>query len=552
MRPKLLFYFILLTCIALFGLSSVQWFWMRKAQQTEHNIFRNTVNAAVNDALTAFEQQNFIENITSNKEVSGITKELDSLNNIMVRHKHVYAKSKKRVNEIPVSINQIEANNFSDATTHRNFELTITNDTLATVCQPGDSNCLEYEHYLKLRAKKNDLVKELKLIVKTIDKSITYRNFYLTRFNLPISMLDSLIQEKFQEEGIEVEYEYGIYNAYRSVFLYQKTGNFTENLKKSPYIYKFPPEVQAQGQKYLIFYFPHEQRFIYSHLWNVFFIAILLVITLIFSFSYAFRTLFKQKKLSDLKNDFINNMTHELKTPISAIGLVCEVLNDQNVTITPEMQKYYTGVIQQENKRLQSLVEQILQIVRIESGYIGENMEYIDIHKTINDVVNQTNFIIERRGGSVLQVLNAENSIIYADKTHIVNMLYNLIDNANKYTINEPEIVISSQNVGNNIIISIKDNGIGISNAQKERIFEKLYRVPTGNVHNVKGFGLGLSYVKTIVEKHGGKITVESELDKGSTFIIALPQHQEDKAKFEEIVNQEQNSEQEESNTSLS
>jgi two-component system phosphate regulon sensor histidine kinase PhoR len=259
-------------------------------------------------------------------------------------------------------------------------------------------------------------------------------------------------------------------------------------------------------------------------MWMTLFASVFFVLLIAGSFFYMLAMLVRQKKLSDIKNDFINNMTHEFKTPISTISLACEALNDNDISQSTMLMHNYIGIISEENKRLGKMAEKILQTAVLDKVLLKVKQEDVDIHRVIEDVLKSMSIVFESRNGTIETKLNASKSIVFGDKVHLTNVIYNLLDNANKYTPNKPKIELVTQNKNDlGIVILIKDNGIGISRSNQKKIFEKLYRVPTGNRHDVKGFGLGLSYVKVIVEIHGGNITVESELKKGSTFKIYLP-----------------------------
>jgi two-component system phosphate regulon sensor histidine kinase PhoR len=221
-------------------------------------------------------------------------------------------------------------------------------------------------------------------------------------------------------------------------------------------------------------------------------------------------------------------MTHEFKTPISTISLACEMLNDETVAKTPEKQFRFVKMIRDENKRLSILVESILQTSILDKGEFKLKLTENDVHEIIEQAILNTQLLIGARQGSISIQLNAKKHVINADKLHLTNIIFNLIDNAIKYTKDNPEIVISTNDTEKGIEITIKDNGIGISKENQRKIFDKFYRVPTGNVHNVKGFGLGLSYVQAVVFKHNGTINVNSELGKGSNFKIIMPYKQEE------------------------
>jgi len=232
--------------------------------------------------------------------------------------------------------------------------------------------------------------------------------------------------------------------------------------------------------------------------------------------------------VAEIRDDFVNNMTHELKTPISTIGLACEALNDPDMRRSEKQFKYFIGMIQEENKRLGTLVDNVLKAAVFGRGEMELRTDPVNLHEVIQGVIHNLAIHVKKNGGSLRCVLNAADPVIKGDKVHLTNVVINLIDNGIKYTPKKAQIVISSSNFEGGIELCISDNGIGISKEEQKKIFDKLYRVPTGNVHDVKGFGLGLSYVKAVVEKHRGEITVESEPGKGSTFRIRLPKDHEE------------------------
>jgi two-component system phosphate regulon sensor histidine kinase PhoR len=216
-------------------------------------------------------------------------------------------------------------------------------------------------------------------------------------------------------------------------------------------------------------------------------------------------------------------MTHEIKTPISTISLACEALGEEEIKKNQLLSENYINVIHDENKRLGGIAEKILQAATIETGDFKLKKDKIDIHQVIDNVINTIGIHVEVKDGRIIKNYKAAKPEIYADKMHFTSVILNLIDNANKYSPRKPEIKITTENVDDGVLIAIQDNGIGISKENQKKIFDKLYRVPTGNIHNVKGFGLGLSYVKAIIDRHNGRVTLDSELKKGSTFMVYLP-----------------------------
>ena len=336
-------------------------------------------------------------------------------------------------------------------------------------------------------------------------------------------MIDSLLTIEFHEAGLETKYEFGVYSPSRNKLIIEKTGRYSLNLLESPFRYLLFPADIFSPQNMLMVYFPNEKSYLISRIWVILAVSVFLIITIIFSFSYVISTVFKQKKISEIKNDFINNMTHEFKTPISTISLACQALGDKDVAKNPAVYETYLSIIDEENNRLSGMAERILQSARLQKGEIILKNESIHINDIIIDAIKKVNLQVEKKGGKITLNNQTEEPLIEADRVHITNIIFNLLDNAIKYTPWAPIISITTRNIKNGILISIKDNGIGINKSDQKKVFEKLYRVPTGNVHNVKGFGLGLSYVKSVVEKHKGKITLESEPKKGSIFSVFLP-----------------------------
>ena len=243
-------------------------------------------------------------------------------------------------------------------------------------------------------------------------------------------------------------------------------------------------------------------------------------------FLYTISVAFKQKKLSEIKNDFINNMTHEFKTPISSISIAAQMLNDDSVRKSPEMLKHVSGVINDETKRLRFQVEKVLQLSLFDRKNATMRLEEEDANANIYSVINTFKLKVEKYGGHITANLDAEDPIIKVDKMHFTNVIFNLLDNAVKYRREDvaPELVVTTVNPDEeHIQITVQDNGIGMKREDLKKIFEKFYRVSTGNRHDVKGFGLGLAYVHKMIDLFGGSITAESEFNKGSIFIITLP-----------------------------
>ncbi len=346
-------------------------------------------------------------------------------------------------------------------------------------------------------------------------------NYFIVMVNgdVDASLLEFLLRSEFEKRNIRVDFEYGVYDC------------SSEKMKYGDYVPLQTAKEKVTNKKlpawnhyayYFGVQFPNREAHLVNQLGIWSFSSFVLLIVIVF-FAYTLFIILKQKRLSEIQKDFINNMTHEFKTPISTIALSAEVLKDPNIVHQPERLLNYTTIIEKENSRLKQHVERVLQMARLDKEDIGLKKEVVNVHLLIQDAIKNTSHALHEKHGEVVCEFNATHYNMEADKLHLTNVFNNIIDNAIKYCRHTPKLVIRTTDTGKNISVEVQDNGIGISGENQKRIFQKFYRVPTGNVHDVKGFGLGLSYVKTIVEAHKGTIRVESELGKGCTFKICLP-----------------------------
>ncbi len=337
-------------------------------------------------------------------------------------------------------------------------------------------------------------------------------------------MVDSILKFELNRNGVKTKYNFQVGSLFPSGHTHNRFQYAEEDLDSTGvFRVSLSPNNSFAEQNFLTIRFTNQERTIFREIYPLLVLSIVVIMIFLFSFYFIMASNLKQKKLSTIKNDFISNMTHEFKTPISTISLASEMLSDSTISQTPDKQTRYLKMIRDENKRLSVLVESILQTSILDKGEFKLKLTEIDIHEIINIAINNTQLLISQRGGVITTSLMAQKFKIVGDRVHLTNIVFNLIDNAIKYTQGVPEISVKTENVEEGIRISVKDNGIGISKENQRKIFDKFYRVPTGNVHNVKGFGLGLSYVLAVVEKHGGMVDVHSEINKGSTFLITLP-----------------------------
>lgn len=392
----------------------------------------------------------------------------------------------------------------------------------------GSLKALSDAEMQQIQDQHNELEKQMaklsrksEMVFQVLENMLAPNRSITTRFNP--DQLDSLLRNEFEDKGIDINFEYGIISPMQNRFVHLTSANAKTQLAQSDLKANLFPNDLMGDQNWLVVDFPDKKGFLLRKIWLTMASSGFLIIIIAGTFGYAIHTIMRQKKLSEMKTDFINNMTHELKTPIATISLATEALNDKDIQQLPDMRDRYLKVIAQENGRLGDQVERVLNIAALEKQDFSLNYEKVYLHELIEACIDKTMIQVEKRGGSIKAILEANQSSVYADETHLTNIIINLLDNANKYSLEAPHITIRTRNIGDEISCTIQDHGIGMSKEAQKHIFEKFYRVHTGNIHNVKGFGLGLAYVKSMIDAHDGKIAVESELDKGSKFTFSIP-----------------------------
>ena len=334
-------------------------------------------------------------------------------------------------------------------------------------------------------------------------------------------LIYDVLKKELQNKNIPLDFEYGIKRD-NSIHFPKGISDSVAFINSNFQAELYPNDIFEKNIK-LAVSFPERGSFIYRSL-NWLLIASFLFSTFILvTFGLSIFYILRQKKISEMKSDFINNMTHEFKTPIATISVATDSITNDKVVGDPERIKYFAGMIKKENTRMNRQVEDILTIARLDRKDFEFTWEAIDVHELVNDAVQGIALQVEKRGGTIELNMDAANSMITTDRMHCTNVVYNLIDNANKYSADAPNIKIVTTNQAKGILISVQDKGIGMSKTVQAKIFERFYRQTSGNIHNVKGFGLGLSYVKAVLEANRGTISVQSELEKGSKFDVFLP-----------------------------
>ncbi|HEY3370137.1 MAG TPA: HAMP domain-containing sensor histidine kinase [Prolixibacteraceae bacterium] len=369
----------------------------------------------------------------------------------------------------------------------------------------------------QMRQRLNVKTRKLKLMADKVVEEITTWE----ENEPPIEEINDILKKELQNRNIPIPFECGIIN---DSLISKKTEKADSILlAKSNYKVELFPNDIIQKNYRLAVYFPQKDSFIYKTLNWLLLISGLFSIIVLVTFAFSIYFILKQKKISEMKSDFINNMTHEFKTPIATISVAADSIVNQKIIDNPERIRYYIDMIKKENKRMNQQVEDILTIARLDKKDFEFKWEAVNLHDVIEDAIQSIVLQVEKKGGSIASDLQAINPVATSDSSHFANLIYNLLDNANKYSSGPPEIKISTRNTTKGVLIVVEDKGIGMTKMVQSRIFERFYRQTSGNIHNVKGFGLGLSYVKAVLEANRGSISVHSELGKGSRFEVFIP-----------------------------
>ncbi len=491
MNKNLLLFTSILLFLGLFGVGVVQIFWLKDAINSREQEFDKAVFDAMNDVSTKIEDLSFHPLLSQMMQTN-----------------------KVHTNENGELVIEMYNSYGSDN------GLTYSTDNAPGLSAQGENKLLSSRAYGQ-RPSADYYPPELQHMQDFMAHQVASMQ-PITEL-LDTAKLNEIILAALSTHGIKTSMYFGVteYDPDNFVLL-SKNAPLTE-LLRTPYVVGLFKRSMFDDSKMLRLYLPDRKKYLYSSMSPMMLSSSVFFLMVVAAFILSFQIIFRQKKLSDMKTDFINNMTHELKTPIATISIASEMLKDNIISESSENRSKYAGIIFDENKRLYNHVEQVLQIARLEKGELQLNMEDRDIHSMIETAASRFNLILEELNGTIELNLNAHHPVIKVDEMHFNNVLNNLIDNAIKYNKKEPMVRINTSNYNSGIQIEVQDNGVGLSKDDQQKIFEQFYRVAKGNVHDTKGFGLGLSYVKSIVDKHNGKIWVESKLKEGSKFIIQLP-----------------------------
>jgi len=523
MNKKIFSLLVIIMAIAVAGIIAVQIFWINSSKRIHEQQFNSNVKSALIDVSKSIQDREFREYdkkfrpVMSQMKSSGTTeikeffyKRIDTVNNAIFTYKQSVLETdfksprvffKGDTNKLGLNFKsyfakkekEVSSLKFNTKSDFKNSKKTLRE---VKIGEMSNLQKLEFENFFKEIAPRTPI----------------YKRVSNTEINLNII-------NKLNSRGVETPFQFAVFDDGFPTKI--KSADF----KKAVNSYAVPLFVKDDGKTNYVLHviFPEKKYYILSNIKKILLLSLFFVLFIIMAFGSAIYQIIKQKKISEIKTDFINNMTHEFKTPIATINLALDAIRNPKIINDNAKVLQYVKMIRQENKRMHAQVENVLQISKLEKNQLDISKEVVDIHDIIEDAITHLSLIVNNEGGYIKTHFEAIQTEMSASELHLTNVIVNILDNAVKYNADKPKIDIYTENAGNFVLIKIKDNGIGMNKIVQKNIFDKFYREQKGNIHNVKGHGLGLSYVKKIVENHRGTIYVESTLGKGSTFFIKLP-----------------------------
>ncbi|NEW81118.1 MAG: hypothetical protein GZ094_01970 [Mariniphaga sp.] len=528
MNKRIIIGLIVLMGISLLGIVAVQVYWFNNSVKVRNESFDRSVNDAMNKTVQRLETGEDLKIIKNFSNQDSLQQNESALfppppppppppvpgfEDIDVDVKRDTIKG--RISVITKRLQKIKQENrdlnSADLFRKSNKPIRIrTKDTIETI---NDSLIMSGHPGLDVKMEKK--IEQLENLSNQIQ---TEYNTWETGRNIDESQLKGLLKEELTDRAIPINFEFVIASGDSIARVEQKAKTTTKWYK----VNFFPNDVFRKNLV-LGLYFPDRNLFIGQITTLLLGLSVVFTLIIFLTFSLSIFLIIRQKKISEMKSDFINNMTHEFKTPIATISIAADSIANDKVIGEKEKILFFTGMIKKENLRMNEQVERILQIARLDRKEFEFNFRAVDVHELIEEAINGILIQVEQKGGNIETKLEATNPVVTTDPTHFTNLVYNLLDNANKYSPDTPLIKVSTMNCPKGIYLSVEDKGIGMTKAVQARIFDKFYRLTSGNIHNVKGFGLGLSYVKAILDANNGSIKVYSESGKGSRFVVFIP-----------------------------
>lgn len=524
MNKRLFVFLVILMSLSLVGIISVQLYWIKRSVDDKEEQFSNAIAEVLNrvtDKIEEREMRDYSNRFLSLKDSLGEIRS-SHLSNIFFIDRDLNS------NEILFYSHGILEEEYNIASTF--FDSIAGGDStqLRNFTSKRTKAVFKEEYGIDGKAYRLNPIQKLEKIggLSSVDKAAfedVYREY---AENVPIHQrvtrqeIELLLNQELMNMSIDTDFEYGIYSRGLPTKIKSRRFRFGEST-----VYKAPVFKNSEGTSNfaLLLTFPKKKKFLLKSVLGMAFLSLLFTLVIVIAYASAIYQLIRQKQISEIKSDFINNMTHEFKTPIATINLAVEAIRNPKIISDQEKVIRYLEMIRDENKRMHAQVENVLRISKLERNQLDISKDRVDAHDLIKKAISHVELIVLDRGGYIHTHLEAERSEILANDMHFGNVLVNILDNAIKYSPQAPKIDVYTEVAKNYMIIKIQDQGSGMSKAVLKKVFEKFYREHTGDIHNVKGHGLGLAYVKKIVEDHQGEVYAESEKGKGSTFYIKMP-----------------------------
>ncbi len=578
MKKKYITGIIVLMAISLIGIISVQLIWIQNAVNVKNELFNRSVNEALQQTVTRLENlhdvtllnrffmggpdwsnQNFNfefhiqqgaagnadmtirqnrQNLMRQRQVADSLRresyrqriKTDSIRSYLNTENDILQKWETEMQKADslqqAFMSQFPANNFSG---NRQVLIMSGNDTILydfdSLYEQGMEKMDSVINRLNVTATMpEDVSKRLNVKIERLREKANQMatEIYTWGMNyIDPKLVENTLKEELANKDIPIDFHFGIFRNKDAIATSEQAD--TLMLQNSKYKVKLYPNDILQKNLHLAVYFSGRDSFIYRSLGWLLASSLIFSLIILLTFALSLYYIFRQKKISAMKTDFINNMTHEFKTPIATIGVATDSIVNDKVLHDPKKIRYFAGMIKKENARMNRQVEDILTIARLDRNDFEFKWESLNLHEIIAETIQSINLQVEKRGGKIIARLNAANPMVTTDRMHCTNVIYNLLDNAVKYSDGPPQITIETKNASVGVEVTVTDNGIGMSRHVQAKVFERFYRKTSGDIHNVKGFGLGLSYVKAVVEANGGSIKLKSEPGRGSTFTLFFP-----------------------------
>jgi two-component system, OmpR family, phosphate regulon sensor histidine kinase PhoR len=515
MKRKTIVLLAIFFFLAISGLILIQLYWIRNAIEITDQQFRYNANKALESVVLDLEEKELIKNIVQEIDPAS-TDSITAIvpaNSPLAKKLHGYQPNSKLL-----EMYGLNNPNLPIAITSSGHKIFISAEDVSPFSTEDATEPSQQIINSEISGRVSNKIIFLENIMEKI-----LRTTPDIRERINTEDLNQKLRTALNNVGIYLDYEFSIRSGRYGIIW--KTPGFTDKPGTNKFIIQLFPNDPVPSQNQLIMYCLQEQQYKFEKIGNLGFLSLLFTLFLLVLSTGTFIVIFRQKKMSEIRSDFINNMTHELKTPISTISLASQMMADKSISDQDKNIDNLAKVISDESMRLKFQVEKVLQMAIFEKMKMKLNLIEYDVHKIIDKTIANFALQIANRNGRIIKDFKAVISLAMVDEIHFLNSISNLIDNAIKYSKNKPEILISTRNNKTGILIVFEDNGIGISKENLKRIFDKFYRVHSGNVHNVKGFGLGLSYVKKVIEEHNGYIKADSQINKGTKITIFLPQN---------------------------